>query len=454
MKRAAWLAAAVVALAPAAAHGNGRFPATIDVHFRPGSADTIALQATWGLITTTDGGATWHWSCEEAVGFGGVYDPDYEFTPSGLLLATTTARGGLQLTRDMCTWSSAPPPLGPAGDDDPGIFVAQIEVGPGGVIYAMASTGSDARLYVSSDDAASFSPRSDPPPGNVDWWESFVAAPTLLQPGDRTRLYLTGYDLGQGGIKTRHLLRSDDSGATWVTLPTEAFTFGGDGADLQVVAVSPSDPDLVFARVFQASGNTIGDHVYRSTDAGASWTRVFTSGDHVSAVVVRGGGQVVLATALSGVHASSDGGATFGPAVAELPVNCLKERPADGLLFACGDALQPAYTALATASDPATWTRLMDYRDIDDAYACAAGSDQHEVCRVLRWCNVVCQFGIGDPACQPCEGQVVDAGDEPLLPPGRRCGDCSGGRPDTLALLVALAAVPRWRRRRRRIPGR
>src|SRR5678815_2464803 len=77
-------------IAAGVAHANGRFPATIDVHFKPGDPDVIALQVTWGLITSTDGGATWHWSCEEAVGFGGIYDPDYAFTSTGLLLATTT----------------------------------------------------------------------------------------------------------------------------------------------------------------------------------------------------------------------------------------------------------------------------------------------------------------------------------------------------------------------------
>src|SRR5438067_6045344 len=120
MRRAVLLA---LLLVPAIAHANGRFPQTVDVHFEPGDNNTIALAVSWGLITSTDGGATWRWNCEDAVGFAGVYDPDYAFTSTGLLLATTTSPDGMRMTRDRCTWTPAPAPLGPQ-NGNPATFVA------------------------------------------------------------------------------------------------------------------------------------------------------------------------------------------------------------------------------------------------------------------------------------------------------------------------------------------
>lgn len=451
MKRA--LLALCILAAPAPAAANGRFPATIDVHFHPANDDVFALQATWGFFTTADGGTTWHWSCEEAVGFAGVYDPDYAITPTGLVLATTTSHDGLRLTRDFCSWNPAPAPLAPPNDVDPGIFIAHVEVGIDGTIYAMASTGTDSQLYVSTDDAVSFGARSNPGDG-VDWWESFVASPVPLT-GNQQRLFLTGYDLGQDGAKTRYLLRSDNGGATWTTLPVTDFTFGGDGADLQIAAVSPTDANVVFARVFHASGTSIGDHIYRSTNAGASWTRVFESTDDVTAVVVRAtGNTVILAEKLLGIHLSTDGGATFGDALADSqPIQCMKERPSDRRLFACGDSLQPNNMALGTGPDPTALTSLFTFAQVDDAYDCAAGTAQYDVCYDTRWCPIACQFGIPtrpEDDCAPCTlvpdaAPAVDGGDGE--PPPKEC--CSTGSPQSTAVLVIGVAFLLLKPRRR-----
>jgi hypothetical protein len=88
--------------APAAA--NGRMPATSTLHFRPGSTTDLYVGATWGLIFTSDGGATWRWVCEQAVGYGGEYDPDYVVTRAGALWATTL--DGLPTTSAGCVWTA------------------------------------------------------------------------------------------------------------------------------------------------------------------------------------------------------------------------------------------------------------------------------------------------------------------------------------------------------------
>jgi len=447
--------ALVLALAPAVAHANGRYPTPVDLHFKPGDHDVMALGATWGVLITKDGGDTWGWICEGGVGFAGVYDPDLAFTSTGLLLATTTSADGLRLTRDFCSWEAAPPPLGsPDGGITPSIFVSQVEVGPDGKIFAAASNGVDSQIYLSTDDGESFAAISNPG-GGIDWWETLAIAPTLLA-GDQTRLYLTGYDIAAGGVKTRYLFRSDTSGATWTALPVTDFGFGGDMSDLQIAAVSPADPDLVFARVYQANGSTVGDTIYRSANAGAGWTQVFAAGDDVLGVLVRASGDVVLATRLnaasdptSGVSVSTNGGVTFATPVLGPTTYCLRERD-DGVIYACGDGLDPELMAIGTGTAPGTYTPILDFRQVDDVIDCPSGTHASDTCDPL-WCGVTAQFGIPgfEEACA-----VVDAGPPPdgggVDPPDKSCTDCSGGGPGGTALLAVFAVVPLLGRRRRR----
>ena len=433
------IAAIGCALGAADARANGRYPATIDVHFSPGDPDIIALQVTWGLLFSGDGGETWQWSCEEAVGFGGVYDPDYAFTPTGLLLATTTSADGLRLTRDRCTWTPAPPPLGDPDGTGARIatFVSQVEVDPIGRIFAAASTATDAQIYRSDDDAVTFAPIANPGP-EVDWWETLVAAPTLLG-GVDARLYLAGYDLPSAGDKQRVLFRSDDSGVTWSPLPTTDFSFGGDLADLQIAAVSPTDPDVVFARVFQANGQSLGDDLYRSVDAGQTWTRVLQATDDITAVVIRLDGEVIATTRQSGIHRSADGGMTFGAAITGRQIYCMKER-ADGILFACGLSFQPENFALGSGASVDALTPIMTFADVDEPVPCPAGTVQHDVCEALRWPFMACQFGIPDPEVEcgiPPDAGTPDAG---AGGDGSR-GCCDAGGSGSSALLTLFIAL-------------
>ncbi|MBI5302708.1 MAG: TIR domain-containing protein [Chloroflexi bacterium] len=72
------------------------------------------------------------------------------------------------------------------------------------------------------------------------------------------RVYAATSDVG--------LLRSDNAGASW-----DAVGVGQVPEQLKLVAVSPSNPDLVFVAV-------TGGSLWRSTDGGNRWTRVDTAG--------------------------------------------------------------------------------------------------------------------------------------------------------------------------------
>ncbi|MBV8762214.1 MAG: hypothetical protein JO257_33290, partial [Deltaproteobacteria bacterium] len=74
----------VMVLAGVAA-ANGRPDGISTINFKPGDPKEIAAGATFGALFSHDGGATWHWMCEKAVGYGGIWDPDYAYTADGTL---------------------------------------------------------------------------------------------------------------------------------------------------------------------------------------------------------------------------------------------------------------------------------------------------------------------------------------------------------------------------------
>jgi hypothetical protein len=103
------LAAAAVGAGPGRA--NGRPPATTNVRFQPGSDADIYLPVTFGLLKSTDDGASFRWVCETAIGYGGTFDPDYAISTEGDIYATTF--DGLRVSRDGgCTFEAVGGALG------------------------------------------------------------------------------------------------------------------------------------------------------------------------------------------------------------------------------------------------------------------------------------------------------------------------------------------------------
>src|SRR5690606_19038259 len=75
-----WLLAGVLATAlgpglRGSAHANGRPPATNGVYLHPGDPDAVFVRSTFGLLVSRDGGCSFRWICERAIGYGGEFDP-------------------------------------------------------------------------------------------------------------------------------------------------------------------------------------------------------------------------------------------------------------------------------------------------------------------------------------------------------------------------------------------
>lgn len=439
-----------------AARANGRLPATVSIHFRQGHETDIVAGVTFGLLISHDGGATWQWMCDEAIGIAAAaYDPLYQFTPAGSLFARNA--DGLVVMRDGCTF-------GPAA---PG-FVSTIGLGPDGAFFYAAAqdarTGipADFHIYQSMDDGVTFPvhPQPDPATDTNVWWESIAVAPS-----DKMVVYLTGYryiPVSPGSTNTirDHLVyRSADGGVTWTAQPPPTLTglTLSSNSLIRIVGIASDDPEHVYARVSYIDQMTT-DGLYVSTDAGVSWTQILTHPDRFLGFVRRtplhdGHHDLLTATVKFGTEISHDEGMTWAPLAGAPHINCLAENSA-GELWACtqnygvGQA-QTDDAGIMKTTDLTAWTKVLRYQDLVGPVAgCGADTLQQKTCnQALKWCGACAQLGCTVSSSYVCP---VSASEVPVNPPMTKGGCCDTGTSPGGPLALALSVATLWWRPRRR----
>ncbi len=441
-----------------AAHANGRLPATVSINFRQGHESDVVAGLTFGMAISHDGGATWHWMCDDALGIaGGPYDPIYAYTAAGSLFATTL--NGLAVMRDGCAFGPAP-----SGST----FVSANTLGPGAFYYAAAQTAgngiaSDFQIYKSTDDGMTFPlhPQPDPATDTNVWWESIAVAPSNPQ-----IVYLSGFryvPVSAGSTETRrdHLLyRSDDAGAHWQDLsPAQSFPSLMQNSVIHIVGVASDDSTHVYARVSYIDNMTT-DGLYFSTNSGVSWSQIHTQPDRFIAFVVRAAKNsmqkhdLLTATAKFGTEISHDDGMTWVAAPANTPhINCLAENSA-GELWACtqnygvGQAASDDAGIMKT-TDLSAWTKVLRYQDLAGPVAgCGADTVQQKTCnQSTLWCGVCAQLMCTPAASYVCPVAASEAAVTPPMTKGGCC-DTGSGAGGPLALTLSVATLL-WRPRRR-----
>lgn len=436
------LLVAAVLSAPRA-FANGRNPHTVAIALAPGDNQTLYVSTTFGLVISKDGGCTFNWVCEQALGYGGTWDPRYAIGADGTIFATTYE--GLRASTDGgCSFDVVPPTAG--------LWVDAVWIGPTGQVWAAtAETGGINDVLASTTSPLTLASKGMS--SAEVWWKSVAVAPS-----DDKRVYITGYQVAD--TPAAHFYRSDDGGAQWMPQPLADVRYGGTPV-LRVRAVDPTNPDIVFMSS-EAANPPLGDLLYRSTDGGATWTEVLATDATVHDVVIREGGQVLVATqiktttALAGgtLYASRDGGATFTAPDGAPKLACLAQS-SDGTLYGCGANWEPDFMAVARSVDGgATWEKVWRFVEMADALQCAPGTVQHDTCDVELWDCPACgtdlkrQFGAKGPACGPGAA-------DPAVPKQNGGGCCGAGDPlGALWGLVVLGWLG-WRRRcRTRQPGR
>jgi hypothetical protein len=450
--------AAVVALSLLAGGGtalaNGRPPGTSTIVFEKGNDQNIISGQTFGLLVSQDGGTTWQWMCESAVGYSGQYDPIYSYGASGTVFATTFR--GLKAMRDRCSFDPVEATGCTPGDgsadfcalehDDKCTFVSTNTLDSSSDVFYAAADPSDGQVYESTDDGMTF-PLVAAPGQNNDWWESIAIAPSNSQ-----IIYLAGYRLENGNPKQFLMLGSTDGGANYMPLPGLADITSASNSIMDIVAIDHADPLTFFVTV------TVEDKIHfglwKTVDGGQHFTEVLQLADRMAAAL-RSNGDLVVGTATSGTQVSHDKGVNWSPVTGAPHINCLSENSA-GELWACtanfGSMSIPSDdAAIMKTTDLVTWTKVLRYQDITGPVTCPSGTKQQDCCVAQQWCIVRDQLGVvaNVTDCALASGDGPPAAD--VTPPkGKGCCDTGGGAPaGSLALGTVVAMLVSRRRRRR-----
>jgi hypothetical protein len=432
MRRFAFL---LVVAAAQAAYANGRPPATSDIHFRTGHEQDVLSGMTFGLVISHDGGTTWHWMCEKAVHYGGMYDPIYSYASSGDIFATTF--DGFRVMHDGCNFDATL-----LANDMPPHFASTSTIGPDGTIYVAMADAADGKIYTLSSDATTIAHSTMPGMIN-DWWESIMVAPS-----DPMRVYLSGYRLVSGSPKTFLLFKSVDGGANFTPMSMTGITQTSSNSAIDIVGVSAT-PDTLYARVTLETGN-IGDGLYVSTNGGTSWTKILSMQDSI-AFLARANGDLVAATQTLGAQISHNNGTSWTALPSPPHLGCLVEK-ANGEVWGCTtnygsmQVMADGYGIMKT-TDLMSWSPVMKYQDIAGPVDCAAPTLQKTACIDTTWCGLESQLGITSTVIN-C-AVPTEAVDITHKPPKGCCDTGDGVGPLTLALGVVVGILVGRPRRRR-----
>jgi len=425
------MATAAVLTVPTAVRANGRLAATVDVHVPRVGVARVAVPATFGLLLSSDQGASFHWVCEDALGYGGTYDPDYDIGNDGSLYATTF--DGLRRSTDGgCEW----PLVGPFSPD---LLVNDVDIAADGAVWAAAASSQQNGVYRSGD-GVNYS-RTNIDRDRAVWLSIGIAE------SDPDRVYLGGFQFpdlnppGGGMGATQALLyRSLDGGDNWEELSTTTFELGTTPRPF-IAGILPAQPEVIFVRSEQAI-NAAGDIIYRSSDGGVSFAEVLRMDGRIRAFLVRRDGTTIIAgTAGAGVMISTDAGLTWSPAASEPQMACIDETDT-GELLSCGANGEPDFYALARSTDAAIWDKVFRFADIAGPLECDAGTVQADTCATEKWPELAGQLGIDGFVDSGPGGALADAG-QTRDPKG--CAGCNAS-----GSFAAMLVLPVFGFRRRK----
>jgi len=445
------------------ARANGRFPAAFQLVQDPNDPAHLVAQVTYGLVSTRDGGGTWLWTCERAMGFIGAFDPPIAIAEDGVVFAAMFDGLG-RATPDGCDWSFVGGPA--AGRYSVDVSVSRSD--PSVVVALTTDSLGDGRfeahLMRSADDGGSFVDVGDPFP------EDFLGVTLDIAPSDPDRIYVTGFFARGDNVYEGAFGRSLDGGETFELSLIE----GSDAATGPFLgAVHPTDPDVAFVRLAGPAGRLL-----RTADGGDTWGELFQAeGALLGFALSPDGGTLVFGGEADPIRR---GPSDVGPfeVVSELRPRCLSWF--GDSVFACGseatdgftiglsvdvaETFTPLYSRFCTSGPlecpdgtsigticPAEWEVL---RDSISADACFGSGGSEAASTVTSSGDGVSAASTSEVAAASGAGGGASSGDsESSSGCCSVAGRSASGRPAGTALLAAGVALFARRRARRQKPG-
>ncbi len=415
------------------AYANGRFPNADHLVVDPSDPDHVIVRATFGIVQTFDGGTTWVWLCEPAVGYGGTDDPAIAATGAGNLLVGI--RTGIATSSDGgCAWETDETALA-------GFRIVDLAIDAQSPSSAVAITADDVdgnpRVVVGEtvDDGGSWAKLGQ------DLGSDLVPQTIDAAPSSPDRLYVSAV----AGVRNVPVIeRSSDRGETWTRLDVDI----PDAERTVISAVSPLNPDVVYLRV-PGEGT---DRLFVSTDAAESWTEILAlEGEMLGFALSPDGSKVAIGLKQGGIHVASTDDHVFSQ-VGQSGVRCLSWAEAG--LYACGNEGQDGFTVGRSTDEGASFTPLYHLLDIG-LLECAAGTDAGDQCPAL-FQDLLDQLGntggaggeptgttSGTSAATSGGGTSPDDGDD-------GCSCNVGGGSSSAAFLLGVAALGLLVRSRRK----
>ncbi len=438
-----------LALSAGAAQAHGRPPQPMRLAFDPNDPDRIVVAATFGLVVSTDGGASWRWICAASFGVDPVQeDPDLVVSDDGgVVLATFD--GIVRSSSDLC---SSEPAAGEVQD----VFVIDLAPDPARRerLWALVSSGVQADRVMRSDD------------GGASW--SAVGAPIegilteriLVAPSDPSRVYVSASD-PDPRTPAGFLLRSDDGGETF-PVQVEIPVVSGE-RQAQVLAVDPTNPDRVFVRIARGEVDPRPERMLLSTDGGETFESILEVNNMRSLALSEDGRTVWIGSGLNQGLWRASGGSTEFEQVSDVNPLCLAAR-ADGL-WVCDDQRAHGFALGRSTDGGAAIERVLGFEEASELLECPRCTAGWITCPAwvpdLR-ADLATYFGGADAGMTglprdagiPAEC-LPDGGTAPPRPPppppaaGCGCRVTSSASPPWIALLGLGLVALRTRRRGR-----
>jgi len=411
-----FVAVAVVALsASATAWANGAFPDSESILTPADRPQEIVLVTNFGLVSSTDNGQTWLWSCEQE---GNALGMLYQLTPLPRNRLFAVSNQKLVYSDDRsCGWQAVAGGL--AGQSITDVFVDPVG---GARVMAIGVENQVYSVFQSVDGGATFGAALlQAPSGQTMNSVEFARA-------DANVVYLA-----QRTSEAATLLgRSSDGGAHFVFKDVTADL--GPGL-LRIIAIDPQDPNRVLFRFLGANDQSIA----LTVDGGLTITKPVTvNGNFNSYVRLENGtiliGGVVEFSTVPGLFRSRDRGTTFEQLPRPPSIRALSQR--NGTVYAATDNFGDGYALGTSVDEGTTWRALMSYADVKAINPCLKAQ-----------CQATCEAEV---MLDLWPAEVCSADPPPGPPPPPKKGGCdiaaTPGAPPLGLLLLGLLLVQAWRR--------
>jgi hypothetical protein len=358
------LVIAGLALAPASARANGRFPDAQQLVVDPGDGNHIAVQTTYGFIVTRNGGDNWTWSCEQAASYSGILDPPIAIVDGGVLLAAVF--DGLSVTSpDGCDYAFV-------GGDLADRFFVDVSTLKQDATRAIALSSDglggntfDTQVFKSTDAAGSWQKHGVALP------PSFLGFTLDAALDDEELIYLSGFDVITSSSYVGSLAVTTDGGATWALKPIPGSE---NDSGPYIAAIDPNDHDTLYVRLDSLEGVLLVTH-----DQGDTWETIFEGqGSLLGFALSPDGSEVRVGGDVDGIWGASTADFEF-TLVNDASVRCLTWT--GDALFACGREALDEFTVAKSFDGGTTFEAIHHLSCLDGPDpACAAGTTIADEC--------------------------------------------------------------------------